>query len=134
MGVFSRFRKSKTVDEPTLTVEVDEDKEDIDYTVQLNRLTLNAVDVMADMVYRSCYPEGWFLPPPDPSVWSNEVITGVTLRSKHGSIRSCPGEHPGFAAFEHAIVQLNARIAIKLQSKAVDVAMKDYMLVQFVNK
>lgn len=131
MGIFSKFRKSKPVDEPTLPVEIDEDKVedvgDIDCTPHFNRPTLDAVDVMADMVYRSCYPKGWFLPAPDPSVWSDEVITGVTLRSKHGGVRSCPGEHPGFVAFEHAFVQLNARIAIKLQSKAVDVAMKHYM-------
>jgi hypothetical protein len=82
---------------------------------------------MADMIYRNCWPEGWFTPPVDASDWFDEVITGITLRSRFGSVRSCPSEHPGFRAFEEAIVSLNARIAIKLQSKAVDVAMKNYM-------
>jgi hypothetical protein len=45
----------------------------------------------------------------------------------YASDPSCPSEHPGFATFEEAIVKLNARIAIKLQSKAVDIAMKNYM-------
>jgi hypothetical protein len=128
MGLFSRFRKPKPADDaPPPTSETDEDEKNVDFQPQFNPLTLDAVDVMADMIYRSCWPEGWFVPAPEPSEWSGEVITGVTLRSKYGSVRSCPAEHPGFAAFEHAIVQLNARIAIKLQCKAVDVAMKNYM-------
>jgi len=94
---------------------------------QINPLTLDAVDVMADMTYRSCWAEGWFTDAIEPSDWSDEIITGVTLRSKYGSVRSCPGEHPGFAAFEQAVVKLNAKVAIKLRSKAVDVAMKNYM-------
>ena len=132
MGLFSKFRKSKAVADDSLppSDDVDIDEKDIGidpYTPQLNPLTLDAVDVMADMIYRNCWPEGWFTPAVDPSDWSDEVVTGVCLRSKYGSVRSCPGEHPGFAAFEEAIVKLNARIAIKLQSKAVDVAMKNYM-------
>jgi hypothetical protein len=131
MGIFSKLRKTKPADDapppPSSETDTDEDEKSTDFQPHLNPLTLDAVDVMADMIYRSCYPEGWFTTPVDSSMWSDEVITGVTLRSKYGSVRSCPGEHPGFAAFEHAIVQLNARIAIKLQSKAVDVAMKNYM-------
>ena len=131
MGIFSKLRRTKPADDapppPSSETDTDEDEKSTDFQPHLNPLTLDAVDVMADMIYRSCYPEGWFTTPVDSSMWSDEVITGVTLRSKYGSVRSCPGEHPGFAAFEHDIVQLNARIAIKLQSKAVDVAMKNYM-------
>jgi hypothetical protein len=131
MGIFSKLRKSKAVADDSLPPvdpnDIDNEKHDLDFTPQLNPLTLDAVDVMADMIYRNCWPEGWFTPSVDPSDWSDEVVTGVCLRSKYGSVRSCPSEHPGFAAFESAIVSLNARIAIKLQSKAVDVAMKNYM-------
>jgi hypothetical protein len=128
MGLFSRFRKPTPADDgPLPSPEVDEDEKYIDLTPQVNPLTLDAVDVMADMTYRSCWAEGWFTNAIEPSDWSDEVITGVTLRSKYGSVRSCPGEHPGFAAFEQAVVKLNAKIAIKLRSKAVDVAMKNYM-------
>ena len=135
MGIFSKLRRAKPADDgPPPAADVEEDEKSTDFTPHLNPLTMDAVDVMADMIYRSCYPEGWFQPAPEPSDWSDEVITGVTLRSKYGSIRSCPGEHPGFAAFEHAIVQLNAKIAIKLQSKAVDVAMKNFMYVYFSDK
>jgi hypothetical protein len=128
MGLFSKLRRSKPADDaPPATPDVDDDEKTSDYTPQINPLTLDAVDVMADMIYRSCWPEGWFTIAPEPSEWVDEVITGVTLRSKYGSVRSCPGEHPGFAAFEEAVVKLNTRIAMKLRSKAVDVAMKNYM-------
>jgi hypothetical protein len=131
MGLFSKFRKTKEVaGEPV--VAGDDEKAESESggsgtTPHHNPLTLDAVDVMADMIYRECWPLGWFTSPVEISDWSDEVITGVCLRSKYGSVRSCPSEHPGFAAFEEAIVKLNARIAVKLQSKAVDVAMKNYM-------
>lgn len=129
MGLFSKFRKSKTVaEEPVVAGDDEKAESDIASTTpHLNPLTLDAVDVMADMIYRECWPLGWFTSPIQASEWSDEVITGVCLRSKYGSVRSCPSEHPGFADFEGAIVKLNARIALKLQSKAVDVAMKNYM-------
>lgn len=131
MGLFSKFRKSAPAVEATpAPAPVDDnenEKADHDNDPKIHPLTLDAVDVMADMIYRNCWPLGWFTPPIEPNRWSDEVVTGVCLRSKYGSVRSCPSEHPGFAAFEEAVVKLNARIAIKLQSKAVEVAMRNFM-------
>lgn len=135
MGLFSKFRKSAPpppTDEAATTGAAGSDDEKANMaspnaSVQALPLSLDAVDVMADMIYRTCWPLGWFSPAVDPEKWSDEVITGVTLRSKYGSVRSCPSEHPGFAAFEEAVTKLNARVAIKLQSKSVEVAMRNFM-------
>jgi hypothetical protein len=85
MGLFNKFRRSKAAADDVLppSSDADIDEKDIDtYTPELNPLTLDAVDVMADMIYRNCWPEGWFTPAVDSSEWSDEVITGVCLRSK----------------------------------------------------
>lgn len=133
MGLFSRFRHftaPTTRDPPAEVLEshaqTEEEKGTKKYP-ELHPHILDAVDVMADMVYRNCWPLGWFSNPIEPEKWSDEVVTGVCLRSKYGSVRSCPGNHPGFAEFEEAIIGLNAKVAIKLQSKAVEVAMKNFM-------
>lgn len=90
-------------------------------------VTLDAGDVMAAMIHRSCNANGWFKEVPDPSEWSDETITGVCLRSKVGAIKSCPSDHPGFKPFETAVRKLNVAIAIKIQSSAVELAMRDFM-------
>ncbi|KAL7418822.1 hypothetical protein Q5752_006506 [Cryptotrichosporon argae] len=92
-----------------------------------NELSVDALDLMADLIYRSCWAAGWFEPPPAAHDWSDEVVTGVTIRSKHGVVRSSPCDHPGFATFERAVDALNARIAIKMHSKAVDIVFRNYL-------
>jgi hypothetical protein len=87
-----------------------------------------ALDVMADTIYRSTWPYGWFDGRVvDADQWTDQVVTGVTILSRDGVPRSCPPNHPGFAAFEHAITNLNARVAIKLRCKAVDVTVSAIM-------
>lgn len=132
MGLFSKLRKSAPPPpSPEPTPSAEDEKPSLtspNASVQaLVPLSLDAVDVMADMIYRNCWPLGWFAPPVEAEKWLDQVVTGVCLRSKHGSVRSCPSEHPGFATFEEAVVKLNARVAIKLQSKSVEVAMRNFM-------
>jgi hypothetical protein len=55
------------------------------------------------------------------------IITGVCIRSKYGGTRSQPLNHPSFRPFEDAVVDLNARVALKIRSKAVEYAMKSHM-------
>lgn len=135
MGLLSKFRKPVSPSHNPITsatvtpddAEDENEKDESSGSAKVEPPTLYAVDVMADMIYRSCWPLGWFSIPVDAEKWSDQVITGVCLRSKYGSVRSCPGQHPGFAVFEEAVVKLNAKIAIKLQSKAVEAAMKYFM-------
>ena len=88
---------------------------------------IEALDVMADMIYRQTVALGWCHPSIDSSRWSGQVVTGVTIRSKYGAIRSCPCEHSGFKTFEDAVRGLNARSAINIRSKPVDVAFRNLM-------
>jgi hypothetical protein len=84
----------------------------------------DALDVMADSIFRSGCRLGWFhtrLGEPD------GIITGVCIRSKYGGTRSQPLNHPSFRPFEDAVVDLNARVALKIRSKAVEYAMKSHM-------
>jgi hypothetical protein len=94
-----------------------------------------ALDVMSDKIYRQCVPLGWFVDPfialDDWDEKSDSVILGVCVRSKYGSVRSCPTQHPGFQTFEEAIMRLNCRVAIKMHCKAVEAIMETRMYVSF---
>lgn len=87
-----------------------------------------ALDVVADSLYRSAWPYGWFDGAVvEPDAWTDEIITGVSILSNDNIARSCPSSHPGFAAFEQAVTSLNARVAVKIRCKAVDVTMAAIM-------
>ncbi|GFZ47911.1 hypothetical protein JCM24511_05658 [Saitozyma sp. JCM 24511] len=86
----------------------------------------DALDLMADSLFRSGCREGWF---DTPSGEPNGVITGVCIRSKYGGTRSHPLNHPLFRPFEDAVFDLNARVALKIRSKAVEYAMKSHITV-----
>jgi hypothetical protein len=131
MGPFSRFkRKSATpADDATSNEKPVEDDVFSPYILGIEPGVdaAEALDVMTDAIYRSAWPLGWFPPvevASDDWTDKDEVVTGVCIRSKYGAIRSCPSDHRGFRAFEEAVVALNAKIAIKIRCKSVDVAMR----------
>lgn len=135
MGPFSVFkRKSKHTPSDIVSEKEKPVDEDVFSPYTLNDEpgvdALDALDVMTDTIYRTAWPLGWF-PPVEVSSddWTekDEVVTGVCIRSKYGAVRSCPSDHRGFNAFEDAVVSLNAKIAIKIRCKSVDVAMRNCM-------
>lgn len=87
-------------------------------------LGVDAIDVMADLILVECSALGWF---PTEDRGAHGPATGVCIRSKYGSIRSCPPDHPGLKGFEDAVFALNSRVAIKMRSKAVEVAVRNHM-------
>ena len=80
-----------------------------------------ALDVVADMIYRTCWPLGWMpFQQVDAEQWIDEVILGVSIRSEDGIMRSCPAEHPGLNDFEIAMERLNAAVCMKMTSRSVE--------------
>lgn len=143
MGILDRIERLKReagslAVPPSPVIEADEEDEEKDdlsidgvathelYGDELPTST-EALDVMADMIFRQGTARGWCHSSVRSADWTSEVITGVSIRSKYGSIRSCPSEHRGLEAFEHALIALNARSALKMRSKAVSVAFKIMM-------
>ena len=92
-----------------------------------NRASFEALDVMADMIFRQAKALGWCHSTERSEDWTEEVVTGVSIRSKYGSIRSFQSEHRGLEAFERALIALNARSSIKRRCKAIGVAFKFMM-------
>lgn len=87
-----------------------------------------ALDVVADMLYRSCWPLGWMpFRQVESDQWLEEVMLGVSIRSEGGSVRSCPAEHEGLAEFEAGIGALHANCAIKFTCKAVEYMVRYYL-------
>jgi hypothetical protein len=88
----------------------------------------NALDVMVDMLYRTCWPLGWV---PAQQVasedWTDEVILGISIRSYNSTVQSCPEAHDGFRAFENAVSSFGVRAAVKMSSKAVEYIFANHM-------
>lgn len=136
MGLFTRFKRSPKAAEIT---EKESDSEKVGAAeagieAQLPVMTASdpagggALDVMADHIYRESVMRGWFtFPSCGSDQWADEVITGVSIRSKYGAIRSSPFQHQGLHNFEEAVIQLNCRVAIKMTCKAVQVAMSTHV-------
>lgn len=134
MGIFARLKKTKKgannavppLDEKHISPSMlDPTGDQLESRIVASEI---ALDVMADAIYRSTWPYGWFNGAVvDSDSWTGEIITGVTILSSDNSARSCPAQHPGFARFEEAITVLNARVAIKIMCKAVDVIMSTIM-------
>ena len=142
MGISSRFKRSapievvptpETIDEKVLDIDPDinteDDKSDnekisLDGLPVLNRdqeSDYAALDVVADMIYRTCWPLGWMpFQQVDAEQWMEEVVLGVSIRSDHGVMRSCPAEHPGLHEFEVAMEYLNAAVAMKFTCRSVE--------------
>lgn len=81
---------------------------------------LDALDVMADMIYRTGCTLGYFH-------YDQQLITGVCIRSKYGHIRSSPPAEPRFLEFERAVAALNAKVVAKIWCKPVEVVMRTLM-------
>jgi hypothetical protein len=87
---------------------------------------IDAIDVMAQTIMRECTAWGML------SVDGKDALggdTGLCIRSKYGSIRSCPPERPGLEAFEAAVLSMNTKVALKMRSKSVEVAVRHHMCV-----
>ena len=143
MGLFDRFKKSQPialVPSPTEELEekdtynpatgsdaqekADSDKVSFGDLPVLNRdqeSDYAALDVVADMIYRTCWPLGWMpFQQVDAEQWIDEVVLGVSIRSDYGVMRSCPAEHPGLHDFETAMEILNAAVAMKFTCRSVE--------------
>lgn len=87
-----------------------------------------ALDVVADMLYRSCWPLGWVpFKQVESDQWMEEVILGVSIRAEDGTVRSCPAEHDGLRDFEHGVGLLHATTAMKITCKSVEYMVKFYL-------
>ncbi|RSH92500.1 hypothetical protein EHS25_008916 [Saitozyma podzolica] len=87
-------------------------------------LGIDAIDVMAQTIMRECTAWGML------SVDGKDALggdTGICIRSKYGSIRSCPPERPGLEAFEAAVLSMNTKVALKMRSKSVEVAVRHHI-------
>jgi hypothetical protein len=122
MGLFDRFKKAQPIElAASPTEEIDEkaahgiaDTSDTDSDHA-------ALDVVADMIYRTCWPLGWMpFQQVDAEQWIDEVVLGVSIRSDYGVMRSCPAEHPGLLDFEKAMEYLNAAVAMKYTCRSVE--------------
>jgi hypothetical protein len=87
-----------------------------------------ALDVVADMLYRKCWPLGWV---PAEQIhsedWTDEVILGVSVRTANGSMRSCPMNHDGMHDFEEAAMSLKVTSAVKMRSRSVEYTFKHFV-------
>jgi hypothetical protein len=116
-----------TIDSPLNTpspaLSIDEKLDD--YFIQEDS---EALDVVADMLYRKCRPLGWV---PDEQIhsddWTDEVVLGVSVRTGNGSMRSCPINHDGMATFEDALMDLKVTAAVKMRSRAVEYTFKHFV-------
>jgi hypothetical protein len=147
MGLFDRFKKAQPIElaaSPTEEIDekaahgiadtsdtdsdhdgkADSDKISFDGLPVLTRdqeSDYAALDVVADMIYRTCWPLGWMpFQQVDAEQWIDEVVLGVSIRSDYGVMRSCPAEHPGLLDFEKAMEYLNAAVAMKYTCRSVE--------------
>jgi hypothetical protein len=108
--------KLSFVDIPTLAIREESEEDNA------------ALDVVADMLYRSCWPLGWMpFKQVESDQWIDEVVLGVSIRADGGSVRSCPPEHDGLSEFEIGVGALHATVAIKFTCKAVEYMVKYYL-------
>lgn len=129
MGLLDKFRRKapQKADDAAATPPNEPAPAELPGDYFNNEQSLGAVDVMADMLFRSGLSKGWFNMPEVPSEeWTDHIVTGVGIKSKYGVVRCCP-PHAGLGEFARGIEQLNAKVAVKMQSKAVDVVFDSHM-------
>lgn len=79
----------------------------------------DALDIMGDHLYRyGCNWKKWFQPVDEESYYfdSDQVATGICLRSDTGKQRSYPLECAGMDEFEWAVTSLNPAVCTPLHS------------------
>lgn len=87
----------------------------------------DAIDVMADQIFRIGVQKKKWFKPPRLGLKRREVATGVTIRVKTGLYRTFPVEYEALEPFEDAISRLNPEAAIKIKSRIVNNVMAAYM-------
>lgn len=140
MRLLSRLRRTSPAQavllEPSPIEEKDEDVFDTipvlvkfdDDDLEGDEADNAALDVVADMLYRSCWPLGWMpFKQVESEQWLDEVVLGVSIRSDDGVVRSCPAEHEGLREFEEGVGMLHATVALKFTCKAVEYMVKYYL-------
>lgn len=133
MGILARLRRvpaaAGALSMPTPMPEEKEGFDDLPILECNDEAEDNAaIDVVADMLYRSCWPLGWMpFQQVDSEQWIDEVILGVSIRTESGQVRSCPAEHEGLREFEAAVGLLHATVALKFTCKAVEYMVKYFL-------
>jgi hypothetical protein len=87
----------------------------------------DAIDVMADQIFRVGVQKKKWFKPPRLGLNKRDVATGVTIRVKTGLYRTFPVEYEALEPFEKAITRLNPEAAIKIKSRIVSNVMAVYM-------
>lgn len=87
----------------------------------------DAVDVMADQIFRVGVQKKKWFKPPRLGLNKRDIATGVTIRVKTGLYRTFPVEYEALEPFEQAINRLNPEVAIKIKSRIVSNVMAVYM-------
>lgn len=90
----------------------------------------DALDIMGDHLYRyGCNWKKWFQPVDEESYYfdSDQVATGICLRSDTGKQRSYPLDCAGMDEFEWAVTSLNPAVAFKIRSPIVLSIMASYI-------
>ncbi|WVR04423.1 hypothetical protein IAU60_001425 [Kwoniella sp. DSM 27419] len=79
----------------------------------------DALDVMADHIFRiGAQKKKWFKAP-KMGLRRNEAATGVSIRARTGLYRTFPVDYEALKPFEEAISRLNPEVAIKIKSDIV---------------
>jgi hypothetical protein len=87
----------------------------------------DAVDVMADHIYRIGVQKKKWFKPPRLGDRRHGVGTGVSIRVKTGLYRTYPVRYKALDSFEEAVTKLNPEVAIKIRSDMVTNIMRTYM-------
>lgn len=80
----------------------------------------DALDIMGDHLYRyGCNWKKWFQPVDEESYYfdSDQVATGICLRSDTGKQRSYPLNCAGMDEFEWAVTSLNPAVRLEIHAK-----------------
>ncbi|KAJ9112323.1 hypothetical protein QFC19_000743 [Naganishia cerealis] len=106
------------------------DEKSIDYSHRPTISNTDALDIMGDHLFRyGCNWKKWFQPVDEESYYydSDQVVTGLCLRSDNGGQRSYPLDCAGMSEFEWAVAALNPAVAFKIRSPIVMSIMATYM-------
>ncbi|WWC59194.1 uncharacterized protein I303_101743 [Kwoniella dejecticola CBS 10117] len=87
----------------------------------------DALDVMADHIFRLGVQKKKWFKAPRMGVRRNDAATGVTIRARTGLYRTFPVDYEALKPFEEAITRLNPEVAIKIKSDIVGTIFDTYI-------
>ncbi|OCF59087.1 hypothetical protein L486_03586 [Kwoniella mangroviensis CBS 10435] len=87
----------------------------------------DALDVMADHIFRTGVQKKKWFKAPRMGVRRNDAATGVTIRARTGLYRTFPVDYEALKPFEEAVSRLNPEVAIKIKSDIVNTIMETYI-------